>query len=795
LQFVHGDLSASQSAAAQAVARFAGRDPAWEWNFRFLEATIRIHQGKSAEALALMQSPLPASLASSDYTIQRYALRATALTRLGKLSQAETEAQEAFRLSAQTQSRFRAEACGAAGVVDLEQNKLTEAAAVFREGRDAAHVRSDSYLEAKMLINQGVAALHQEHYDEAFDAFNAATALARSIDAKLMLESALGNSGWAYHEIGDHERARAIFTEGSKQAEILGNQLDQVRWLNNLGEEEWQLGDLEGAEASYKKALPLAESIHSARETASVQMDLAWLLYDRGQYAEAAQMCDPALAAARANHNTATELDLVFLNGWLALKRGDRKEAQSNFLEVDSRPEALPSQRLNAQDAIAGLFEDSTQAKLAEAWYRKAVGTFEKQRSTIRNEESKLPFFANADGVYPHFAEFLISHHREEEALQLLDIGRARALEEGLRLNKQGAAPAAREPTVSPRALAAKLHAVLLEYSLGDHQSWLWVVTAKGVKLFRLPAKATIAAKVAAYRKAILNAEDVLATQNPAGLALYDALIAPAREMIPPQSRVFVLPDGALNELNFETLLVSKPAPHFWIDDVTVTNANSLRLLNSFASHGLRKKTSSLLLIGDPVPPAGAFNDLPNAGPEVSAVSGHFPANDRTVLTGDRAFPAAYGGTHPERFTYIHFVAHGTASRLEPLESAVVLSANPGHREDFRLYARDVIHTPLHAELVTISTCYGSGSRAYAGEGLLGLSWAFLRAGAHSVVGALWQVSDLSTPQMMDRLYSEMELNHPPDEALRAAKLSLAHSQGTFRKPFYWAAFQVYSGS
>jgi len=48
-----------------------------------------------------------------------------------------------------------------------------------------------------------------------------------------------------------------------------------------------------------------------------------------------------------------------------------------------------------------------------------------------------------------------------------------------------------------------------------------------------------------------------------------------------------------------------------------------------------------------------------------------------------------------------------------------------------------------------------AGTRAYSGEGLVGLSWAFLRAGAHNVVAALWEVSDASTPQLMDRLYRE----------------------------------------
>ena len=58
-----------------------------------------------------------------------------------------------------------------------------------------------------------------------------------------------------------------------------------------------------------------------------------------------------------------------------------------------------------------------------------------------------------------------------------------------------------------------------------------------------------------------------------------------------------------------------------------------------------------------------------------------------------------------------------------------------------------------------------------------GLSWAFLRAGAHNVIGALWEVSDVSTPQLMDEFYGELEKGKAPDAALRNAKLSLLHSE------------------
>jgi len=67
--------------------------------------------------------------------------------------------------------------------------------------------------------------------------------------------------------------------------------------------------------------------------------------------------------------------------------------------------------------------------------------------------------------------------------------------------------------------------------------------------------------------------------------------------------------------------------------------------------------------------------------------------------------------------------------------------------------ARDIVQHPLHADLVMISACYGGGERAYSGEGLVGLAWAFLRAGAHNVIAGLWPVTDASTEQLMDRFY------------------------------------------
>src|SRR6185503_11427499 len=152
-----------------------------------------------------------------------------------------------------------------------------------------------------------------------------------------------------------------------------------------------------------------------------------------------------------------------------------------------------------------------------------------------------------------------------------------------------------------------------------------------------------------------------------------------------------------------------------------------------------------LLMIGNPLAAGHDYGTLPNAGSERDKIESHFAQGERTVYAQGEATASRYLASKPEQFSYIHFVAHGTASRTSPLDSAVVLSPSGEQEDSFKLYARDVIGCPLHAHLVTISTCYGAGTRAYTGEGLVGLSWAFLRAGAHNTIAALWEVNDAST--------------------------------------------------
>jgi CHAT domain-containing protein len=163
-----------------------------------------------------------------------------------------------------------------------------------------------------------------------------------------------------------------------------------------------------------------------------------------------------------------------------------------------------------------------------------------------------------------------------------------------------------------------------------------------------------------------------------------------------------------------------------------------------------------------------------------------------TAISGSGATPEAYASHQPGDFRLIHFVTHGTASMERPLDSAIILS--PGQSNAYKLYARSIKDVKLRADLVTISACYGAGKRQYSGEGLVGLAWAFMRAGAHQVVAALWEVDDASSPQLMDDFYSELGKGKSPAEALRQAKLNMLDSNDYHRHPYYWASLQVYTG-
>jgi CHAT domain-containing protein/tetratricopeptide (TPR) repeat protein len=763
--------------------------------FRIEEAKILLYRGQSPEAIQLLAGGWTQKITSRELVIDRLLILALADSRTGNKLQAKASVAEAESLcdgASQIPSK-KGELWLTEGLIAFGEDRPQDAEEYFKKSRVAARTTHDQFLEARSSIGLSIASLEQYHYEDALAQSQTASDIAHRIGAQGTLITAQGNSGWAYYQVGDYPRALANFNNAANDASTLGATSDEEHWLITAGMSEATMGNLNAAQERYVRALALARSLKNATEITYVDEALATLLLHTSHPEAAKKYIDEVRYLATEDGSSVDIASGKLLQAQFLAQRGEIPKAKALLLDVEHQAQPFPTTRLEAQHTLAQVSDKAGDHQQAETWFQRSIATYRAERSELRTDDARLPFAQNGHDLYMDYATYLIRNHRTGEALEVIDQGRAETLAEGLGFEDKHASTFI--PRISLTALARRSHAVILVYAMSQQVSYLWAANDKESGFYLLPNRGAILTAVASHRRALLAARDLATEQHPAARNLYEMLVKPAEHLIHPGDRVFIVA-GGLNGLNFETLLTPGKSSHYWIEDVTITHLASVRLLASAQRqrpvHSSPAYRSQLLVIGNPIYSGQQYTPLPNAAAEVADVAAHFPANARTVLTGVHASPDAYIHSDPARFTYIHFVSHATASRLVPLDSAVILSSQ-GTPDAGKLYARDILGRPLHAELVTISACQGSGVREYAGEGLVGLAWAFLRAGSHNVIGALWDVSDASTPELMQHLYNGIAAGNPPDVSLRAAKLDMLHSRGVFRKPIYWGAFQLYS--
>lgn len=754
------------------------------------EAHILLLRGSASDSLQLLAGDPSAEVSRSEAAVRRRLVQGLDYT----VSQRYPEARRALD-DAETQSRsFQPSVLGdvaqARGNLAWALGDYAAAATEYRSARALARRQDNPYLEINSTGSLGNVAMKLEHYDEAIEWFKLALQKSEALQTLFSQQLTLGNIGWNYSMVGDFDSAETMLKQAEQTAGRAGMTGNQIYWLNALGNVYYQQRRYADAEATSSRALELARNRDDKNTVTECLNTLSEIELATGKLDLAESHNQEAAAIENAGLDHFGVQYSQFIAGRIAAGKQQFARAESAFQKILDDSSAETSLKWQAQSRLAQLYAAENQPARAERQFRAAIATIREAHDSLHREEFRVSFLAGAIQFYDAYVDFLVSHGRAADALAVADLSRARALEQGLA--EPSSSPRNSAQAADPRKLAARLRSTLLFYSLADQHSLLWVITPQKLTLLQLPPEKEITSLLASYKDSILNSpEDPLASPDSPGAKLYSLLVAPAGKLVPRNSRVIIFPDGALDTFNFETLVVPSPQPHYWIEDVTVTNANSLALLARSGSSAA-PRNPSLLLVGNPVSADSSFPALPQASAEISDVESYFPEKDRLLLTGAAATPAAYLNSKPARYAYLHFVTHGIASRLQPLESAVVLSPSG---DSYKLYAREIITRPLHAYLVTISACNGAGNRAYAGEGLVGLSWAFLRAGAHHVISALWEVSDASTPQLMNALYEGLHRGQDPATALRNAKLRLLHSTGIYRKPFYWAPFQLYSGS
>jgi len=180
---------------------------------------------------------------------------------------------------------------------------------------------------------------------------------------------------------------------------------------------------------------------------------------------------------------------------------------------------------------------------------------------------------------------------------------------------------------------------------------------------------------------------------------------------------------------------------------------------------------------------------LPRTRDEVEYIAGLFSPDRTRLYLGEDSTEDAVKRESLRRYRRLHFATHSLIDEKSPSRSAVVLTLDSDPGEDGFLEASEISELDLDCDLVVLSACQTGRGQLLSGEGVVGLTRAFLYAGARSVVVSLWSVSDISTGQLMKHFYRNLADNLGNAAALRLAKLEMSRSVTETRHPYYWAPF------
>jgi CHAT domain-containing protein len=188
-----------------------------------------------------------------------------------------------------------------------------------------------------------------------------------------------------------------------------------------------------------------------------------------------------------------------------------------------------------------------------------------------------------------------------------------------------------------------------------------------------------------------------------------------------------------------------------------------------------------MLVVGNPRAGAG-FGSLPFAEREARMVQDLFEAGGADALIGNRATIPRWLALDPGRYRYLHFALHAQADDRDPERTALRFT-------DGSLRLSAIRQLKLRAELVSLSACETAVGRWVRGEGVIGLPYAFLAAGARGALVTFWRVPDQTAADFSEAFYREIRRGHHPAEALARVKAAWRSAGGDRSHPSRWAAF------
>jgi CHAT domain-containing protein/tetratricopeptide (TPR) repeat protein len=331
-----------------------------------------------------------------------------------------------------------------------------------------------------------------------------------------------------------------------------------------------------------------------------------------------------------------------------------------------------------------------------------------------------------------------------------------------------------------------------------------------------------------------------------ASSALYKAAVEPAGTVLG-EKRLLIVADGALNYVPFEALVkapesVDYSSLPYLIKSNEVIYAPSASVVGVIKQQNSNRDGRAMLILADPVfnsndarakgAPVSAnasetrglgiqsaLADVTGQDAAATAGSAKMQGLPLARLTGTRTEAeqivklAKTSGTQADlwldldanegnietrdvtKYRVVHIATHGLLNAERPQFTGLVLSLVGNKTEDGFLRTDEVFNLRLGSPLVMLSACETGLGKEKRGEGVMGLTRAFMYAGAPTVGVSLWSVGDKSTAELMTDFYKRLLGSSPsgpgavsPSAAMREAQLAMIAGK-KYSAPFYWAPF------
>jgi CHAT domain-containing protein len=679
------------------------------------------------------------------------------------------------------------------GNVARDRGDLETAEAAFNKGLDLfKRVAPGTRYVAGTLADLGTVAAYREDWPAAESYFKRALEI-RTACAPDGIETAMSMSdlGSVAEARGDLEAAADYYR---RDVEITQRHaaasLSSARGLCDLGVVARKQGDLERAQSLLSQALGIRHRLApESSDEAEILHELGIVSRERGRKAEAVESFERAVEVLDAQMGKlggseevrsrfrANRID-YFRDLIELLLEIDRPEDAFHVLERSRAHELLSM--LSARDLVfaADIPEElDRERRIVNATYQRLCE--ERAELSEDDAEEAVALTGQINDLRRQRDE--IESRIRERSPRLAGLVRPQALDlDGAR------------KVIEPGT-------TVLSYCVGRESTHLFILASDGG--FRVISiglgEDDLRRRIVVFRGLIEGQRDPVLVRS-AGAGLYQDLIAPAEDEVEDAERLLIVPDGPLLLLPFCTLTreLADKRTQYLVEWKALSQIVSLTVLGQLGEASRPPDKGSIVAFADPafepsrrasglVFRGSSLTPLPATRIEVKAIARLY-GDAATVWTGRQATEARVRQIGRD-IDIVHFATHVTMNERAPLESAIALTA-AGEDDDGLMQAWEVLESiRLDARLVALSGCHSAGGGEVAGEGMVGLVWAFQFAGSRSVLASLWQVEDVSTAELMTSFYSHLREGAGTAQSLRQAQLALirGNARGRSSKGFW----------